>query len=142
MQTKCSTAGRLTLLCLACFAACLCFAAKRGLAEEVPAPAPRQPPPGTYTAWQHQPEKDRYWCRYNYTNQNGQAAYQFVLYYPDEKRSNVYYFQTPAGRIWACCTRPGAANYSHTSMKWFRQDNAGKWVRRADGDDPTPPDGG
>src|SRR5262245_53203672 len=47
-------------LCLACFAGSLCLAARCGLAEE--APAPRKPAVGTYTAWQHQPEKDRFWC--------------------------------------------------------------------------------
>jgi hypothetical protein len=97
---------------------------------------------GTYTSWQSQADKKRYWCRYNYTNSVGQASYQFVLYYPEEGRNKVYYFQTPGGRIWACCTRPGAPGYTASSMKWYRQDKAGKWVRRADGDSPLPPDGG
>jgi hypothetical protein len=143
MPTRCSIAAGLlvTSLCLTAFVAIgLGFGAKRAVAEE--AREPRQPAAGTYTAWQYQADKERFWCRYNYTNQSGQAGYQFVLYYPDEKRNGVYYFQTPTGRIWACCTRPGAAGYSATAMKWFRQDNAGKWVRRADGDDPSPPDGG
>src|SRR4051812_37310703 len=66
------------------------------VAEEAREPRPAA---GAYTAWQYQPEKERFWCRYNYTNKSGQASYQFVLYYPDEKRNSVYYFQTPQGRI-------------------------------------------
>ena len=128
-------------LCLATsLVAAMAFWVALGRAEEVR--EPRQAAAGTYTAWQYQADKERFWCRYNYTNKSGQASYQFVLYYPDEKRSSVYYFQTPTGRIWACCTRPGAAGYSASAMKWFRQDNAGKWVQRADNDDPSPPDGG
>lgn len=108
-------------------------------AEDASAPKQRA---GSYTAWQFQADKGRYWCRYSYTNTRGQSAYQFVLYYPEEGRSKVYYFQMPGGRIWACCTRPGAPGYNSASMKWYRLDTAGQWARRADGDCPAPPDGG
>jgi hypothetical protein len=114
------------------------FLARPAAAAERPA-APRA---GSYSAWEFQADKKRYWCRYSYTNGMGRTSYQFVLYYPEEDRNKVYYFQTPGGRIWACCTRPGAAGYNAQSMKWYRLDNSGKWVRRADGDCPTPPDGG
>jgi hypothetical protein len=129
-------------MCLACsisFVGGSGFLARPARAEEARAPAARA---GSYGAWQYQADKKRYWCRYSYTNGSGQAGYQFVLYYPEEERSKVYYFQTPAGRIWACCTRPGAPGYNAASMKWYKLDNAGKWVRRADGDCPAPPDGG
>jgi hypothetical protein len=108
-------------------------------AAEAKEPAARK---GSYTAWQYQADKQRHWCRYNYINGNGQATFQYVLYYPQEGHEKVYYFQTPSGRIWGCLTRPGAAGYNAASMKWYRLDGAGKWVRRADGDCPTPPDGG
>ncbi len=114
------------------------WVSRAGGFEDASAPART----GSYTAWQYQTDKKRYWCRYNYLNGSGRPSHQFVLYYPDEGRSKVYYFQTPGGRIWACCTRPGAPGYVATVMKWYRPDAAGEWVRRADGDCPAPPDGG
>jgi hypothetical protein len=108
----------------------------------------REPVEGTketrskYSAWQYQPERQRYWCTYSYTNGARQPSFQYVLYYPDEGRRGVYYWQNRAGRVWACCIRPGAADYNRHATKWYRQDKQGKWVRRADGDSPQPPDGG
>jgi hypothetical protein len=133
------------LFLAACVASGLALVCGHGFlvqsAEAEKAPPGAGVPPGKYTAWQHQAERKRYWCRYEYTDRFGQRGHQFVLYYPDEAHHTVYYFQTPAGRIWACCTCPGAPGYSASATKWYRQDNAGKWVRRADGDSPTAPDG-
>jgi hypothetical protein len=110
-------------------------------AEEAPAPGTPRVRPGVYTTWQYQTDKKRYWCRYEYSDRFGRPSYQFVLYYPDEGRSNVYYFQSSEGRIWACCTRPGAPGYSPSAIKWYRQDRSNRWVRRVDGDNPMTPDG-
>jgi hypothetical protein len=109
--------------------------------EEARDKAPRAKA-GRYTDWQFQADKKRHYCRYHYVNSVGQAAFQYVLYYPDDERNRVYYFQTPSGQLWGCVVRPGAPGYSPTSAKWYRQLRDGKWTRRADGQCPLPPDGG
>jgi hypothetical protein len=106
------------------------------------APAEKQRRAGSYTAWQYQADKGRYWCTYNYTNGSGRASFQYVMYYPDESRRGLYFWQDRSGQTWGCCVRPGAPGFEAANIKWYRKASDGKWAQRAGGDNPKPPDGG
>ena len=70
MQTRhiAATASIVTLSWFAFIAIGFGLWISQGKAEDA---GKRRQPAGTYTAWQYQADKQRYWCRYNYTNGSG-----------------------------------------------------------------------
>ena len=98
-------------------------------------------PRSSYSAWQHEPARQRYTCNYRYSGRDGRASHFLVHYYPDETRQMYYFFRSRAGRIWGCVIRPGSAEFDSQANQWYTKKSDGRWSMRPAGWQPRPIDG-